>query len=136
MRPRFLLDTNVLIDLQRRPNPQLTGRFASLQQGEAALSVIVFGELLTGVNKSTKAAASLAFVESLILALPLLPLPVEAAREYGILRAYLKDTGKLIGNNDLWIAAHALAEDLTLVTANTGEFSRVKGLHYENWSSA
>ncbi len=136
MRPRFLLDTNVLIDLQRRPGPHLLSRFASLQHGEAALSVIVLGELLTGVNKSNRQAESLAFVEALIVALPLLPMPVQAAREYGVLRTYLERSGSKIGDNDLWIAAHAIAEDLTLVTANTGEFSRVKSLKLENWSSA
>lgn len=118
----------------RQPVPSLVNRFASARQGEAAISVVVLGELLHGVAKSNAPASSLAFVEALIAALPLLPMPVAAAREYGLIRAYLERTGQIVGGNDLWIAAHAIAEDLTLVTNNEREFRRVKGLKLENWS--
>ncbi len=65
--------------------------------------------------------------------IPPLPLPLSAAVHYGTIRNKLKKTGKPIGGNDLWIAAHALAISLTIVTNNTKEFARVPKLKLENW---
>jgi tRNA(fMet)-specific endonuclease VapC len=65
--------------------------------------------------------------------LPVLPLPEGASEKYGIIRADLETKGKIIGNNDLWIAAHAMAAGLILVTNNEREFRRVKGLKIQNW---
>ena len=62
-----------------------------------------------------------------------LSLPRTAGEHYGLLHSHLVREGRLIGHNDLWIAAHALAEDLVLVTNNTREFSRVPDLRIENW---
>jgi tRNA(fMet)-specific endonuclease VapC len=78
-----------------------------------------------------EAAAHLA---ALLETVQVLPLPLEAARRYGALRAQLQRIGQPIGSNDLWIAAHALADDLTLVTNNEREFQRVPGLRVENWA--
>jgi tRNA(fMet)-specific endonuclease VapC len=64
---------------------------------------------------------------------PILPLPLEAAHLYGSIRAGLAERGEVIGNNDLWIAAHARAAELTLVTNNEREFKRIAGLKIENW---
>jgi tRNA(fMet)-specific endonuclease VapC len=62
-----------------------------------------------------------------------LPLTHKVVEPYAELRASLRKLGQPIGPNDLWIAAHALSEDLTVVTGNTREFSRVPGLRVENW---
>ena len=62
------------------------------------------------------------------------PLPEKAAEIYGFIRADLESRGEMIGNNDLWIAAHALASGLTLVTNNEKEFRRVPGLKVQNWA--
>jgi tRNA(fMet)-specific endonuclease VapC len=62
------------------------------------------------------------------------PLDRSAAEEYGVIRAFLESAGMLIGNNDLWIAAHAKALGLTLITNNEKEFKRVRGLKVENWA--
>ena len=67
------------------------------------------------------------------------PLSVEnldsgAARAYGEIRATLEEKGRLIGNNDLWIGAHAMALDVTLATNNEREFKRIAGLSVENWT--
>jgi tRNA(fMet)-specific endonuclease VapC len=62
-----------------------------------------------------------------------LPLTFETAKAYGSIRADLERGGRLIGGNDLWIAAHARAEGLTLVTNNQKEFRRVRGLKLQNW---
>jgi tRNA(fMet)-specific endonuclease VapC len=70
----------------------------------------------------------------LLGSLSILQLPQKAGDLYGLHRATLERQGKSIGNNDLWIAAHALAANLILVTNNEREFSRVNGLRIENWS--
>lgn len=63
----------------------------------------------------------------------ILPLRADADEHYGRIRATLEARGCVIGQNDFWIAAHALALDATLVTANLSEFARVEGLTVENW---
>jgi tRNA(fMet)-specific endonuclease VapC len=71
----------------------------------------------------------------LLSLMPALPLPASAGEAYGIIRAALERAGQTIGNNDLWIAAHARAAGLTLVTNNQREFKRVPGLTVENWAA-
>jgi tRNA(fMet)-specific endonuclease VapC len=70
-----------------------------------------------------------------MMLLPPLPLPEGAAASYGKIRAELEAKGEMIGNNDLWIAAHALTSDLVLVTNDEKEFRRVRGLKMQNWAS-
>jgi tRNA(fMet)-specific endonuclease VapC len=74
-------------------------------------------------------------LRELVQLLPALPLPEAAAESYGTIRADLESKGEVIGNNDLWIAAHALASGLTLVTNNEKEFRRVRGLRVQNWAA-
>src|SRR5437899_3138728 len=124
MEPRFLLDTNICIYIRRKRPQQVLARFRKLRPGEAALSVITFGELLqVGANRAVS-----------FRVLPVLPLPETAAETYGTIRADLEFRGQMIGNNDLWIAAHAKAAELTLVTNNEREFRRVRGLKVQNWA--
>jgi tRNA(fMet)-specific endonuclease VapC len=135
MEPRFLLDTNICIYIrQERPEPVLR-RFRKLRAGEAALSVITYGELLYGAAKSAQRAAALDQLRELMHWLPALPLPETAAEAYGAARHELASKGEMIGNNDLWIAAHAVASGLTLVTNNEKEFRRVRGLKIQNWAA-
>ncbi len=134
MEPRFLLDTNICIYVRRQKPEKVLRRFRALRQGEAALSVITFGELLYGAAKSVQRAEALERLEELAHLLPVLPLPEAAAEAYGIMRAELERKGEMIGNNDLWIAAHAKAAGLTLVTNNEREFQRVRGLKLQNWA--
>ena len=136
MSPRFLLDTNIVIYIRRARPPEVLQRFGRLQPGEAAISVVTYGELLLGVERALNNAGALSTLEELVSLLPALPLPISAARAYGRTRAALASQGQLIGNNDLWIAAHAIASELTLVTNNVGEFRRVPGLKVENWAKA
>ena len=72
-------------------------------------------------------------MDRLLDAIDTAPLTTEVASHYGKLRAHLRNLGTPIGPNDLWIAAHARALNLILVTNNTGEFSRVAKLKLENW---
>ena len=134
MEPRFLLDTNICIYIRRKRPEEVLRRFRTLKQGEAVLSVITFGELLYGAAKSVQRVEALERLEELAHLLPVLPLPEAAAEAYGIMRAELERKGQMIGNNDLWIAAHAKAAGLTLVTNNEREFRRVRGLKVQNWA--
>lgn len=134
MKPRFLLDTNICIYIRQRRPEEVLRRFRKLRMGEAALSVITYGELLYGAAKSKQRSAALEQLRELFHLLPALPLSEGAAETYGTLRAELESKGEMIGNNDLWIAAHALAARLTLVTNNEREFRRVRGLKVQNWA--
>jgi tRNA(fMet)-specific endonuclease VapC len=135
MEARFLLDTNTLIYIRRHRPASVLARFQRLSYGEAAFSVITFGELAYGAAKSMRRSEALAQLNELRSALPVIALPETAAEIYGAVRADLEGRGQLIGNNDLWIAAHALAANLILVTNNEREFARVKGLKIQNWAA-
>jgi len=135
METRYLLDTNICIYIrQAKPEPVLR-RFRSLRPGEAALSVITYGELFYGAQKSASRGAALERLRELVEWLPALPLPEAAAEAYGTIRADLQAKGETIGNNDLWIAAHALSAGLVLVTNNEKEFRRVRDLKVQNWAA-
>jgi tRNA(fMet)-specific endonuclease VapC len=135
MEPRFLLDTDIFIYIRQKRPEEVSRRFSKLHPGEAAISVITYGELLCGAAKSVRRADALARLSALIDLLPILPLEEDAAHAYSEIRAELKSNGEMIGNNDLWIAAHALAARLTLVTNNEKEFRRVRGLKVQNWAA-
>ena len=134
MEPRFLLDTNICIYIRQKRPVELLRRFEKLQPGEAAISVITYGELLYGAEKSAHRSAALERLRALVQVIPALPMPETAAPVYGKVRFDLESRGEVIGNNDLWIAAHALAAQLILVTNNDKEFRRVRGLKLQNWA--
>jgi len=133
MAARFLLDTNICIYIQRHKPPAVLARFEKLDPGDAVISVITWGELLCGAQKSRQRKAALQVLEEFQALVAVLPLPENAGKSYGAIRALLESRGESIGNNDLWIAAHARAAALTLVTNNEREFKRVPGLKIRNW---
>ena len=135
MEARYLLDTNICIYIRRDKPQAVLQKFQTLRPGEAALSVITFGELLFGAAKSKQSEAAFERLAALAVVLPVLALPAGAAESYGAIRAELERKGQMIGNNDLWIAAHAKAEGLTLVTNNEREFRKVPGLKVQNWAA-
>ena len=135
MDPKFLLDTNICIYIRQRRPPEILQRFAQLKVGEAAISVITYGELIYGAEKSKQRDVAVRKLEELAGLLRVLPLPADAGYSYGAVRAELEAEGRMIGNNDLWIAAHAKAAKLVLVTNNEREFRRVSGLKIENWAA-
>jgi len=129
---RYLLDTSILSDLIRAPQGTVARRISSAGEQTICTSIVVAAELRFGAEKS--ASRPLADRIDLILsALDVLPLESPADRHYGRIRQHLARQGTPIGPNDLLIAAHALTLDLTVVTANAREFSRVPGLRVENW---
>ena len=128
----YLLDTNIVSDLVRHPQGVVAAHISKAGENTVCTSIIVAAELRYGAAKSN--SAKLADRVDLILsALEILPLETPADHQYAAVRHHLTREGALIGPNDLLIAAHALASDLTVVTATVGEFSRVPGLKVENW---
>jgi tRNA(fMet)-specific endonuclease VapC len=133
MDARFLLDTNICIHIRRQSPPAVLARFQRLKPGEAVLSVITYGELIYGVQKSQLREQAARQLAELVSLLPVMAVPPLAGECYGAIRAALEAKGEMIGNNDLWIAAHAKAAELTVVTNNEREFRRVQGLKIQNW---
>ena len=130
----YLLDTNICIYIRRKKPESVFRHFERIRQGEAAVSVVTYGELLYGANKSAQRQASLEALREFFQLVPPLPLDEKAGEVYGFIRAELESRGEVISANDLWIAAHALASGLTLVTNHENEFRRVRGLKVHNWA--
>lgn len=130
---RYLLDSDICIYMMKRRSPALVRRLDSLASA-CALSVINYGELCFGREASARRDETAAYLAALLETIQVLPLPLDAAVRYGEIRAQLERSGRPIGANDTWIAAHALAVNLTLVTNNVREFNRVPGLRVENWT--
>src|SRR5260370_7953801 len=118
MEPRFLLDTNICIYIRRKKPEEVVRGFRELKPGEAVLSVITFGELLYGAEKSGQRAAALEMLRELARMLPVLGLPETAEGAYGTIRAELEREGQMIGNNAFCIAAHPKAHRLSLIPQN------------------
>jgi len=129
----YMLDTDTCIYIKKRRPPHVIKRFSRLQGGEVVMSLVTFGELLNGALKSNQSHSALEKINQLATILPVQAMSAEVAKQYAGIRRSLEKQGNIIGANDLWIAAHAISLDLTLVTNNTDEFSRVDGLKIENW---
>ncbi|MBS7350045.1 MAG: type II toxin-antitoxin system VapC family toxin [Comamonas sp.] len=129
---KYLLDTNIISDLMRNPSGSAARRVEAVGAEAICTSIVVAGELRYGCAKKGSPRLT-AQLEIMLGAIPVLPLEVPADMDYGAVRAALEAAGQPIGANDLLIAAHALALDLILVTHNTREFSRVRGLQVEDW---
>ncbi|MCJ9722233.1 type II toxin-antitoxin system VapC family toxin [Agrobacterium sp. SHOUNA12C] len=128
----YMLDTNIVSELVRNPHGAVARRIAEVGPDAVCVSIITAAELRYGSAKKGSAKLS-AQIEAILGSIPVLPLDVPADTEYGGIRAELEAGGKPIGPNDLFIAAHAYALEAVLVTANTGEFNRVRSLRVENW---
>ena len=131
----YLLDANVLSDLVRNPQGMVAAQITAAGEDTVCTSIIVAAELRYGAIKSSSAKLAQR-IDMILSALEILPLETPADRQYASLRHHLTRQGTPIGPNDLLIAAHALAHDLTVITANVGNFSRVPGLKVENWLQA
>ncbi len=140
-----LIDASILIEYERG-RLDLERHLALRQQEEFFLSVVTASELLHGVHRAVQPeirAKRSAFVEALLERFPLLPIDLATARAHAQVWAELAAAGKMIGPNDLWLAATGLAHGLTMVTANVREFitanvrefTRVPGLAVEVWGT-
>jgi tRNA(fMet)-specific endonuclease VapC len=130
---RYLLDTNICIYIAKNRPAEVLARFNKLQPGDVGMSSITYGELYYGACKSRSRAQAEKILIELTSLIPVLGIDAEGGKRYGEIRIELEKKGRVIGNNDLWIASHALALNVPLVTNNEKEFNRVPGLSVRNW---
>lgn len=130
---RYLLDTNVCIRYLTGRSPQIRERLESQQPEDVALCSIVKADLLHGALKSARPRRNLDRIHRFTGLFESIPFDDEAAQDYGEIRSRLEKAGTPIGPNDLLISAIARSRDLTLVTHNVKDFSRVTGLRWEDW---
>lgn len=130
---RYLLDTNICIYALKNRPPEVLTRLRSIRRTDIALSVITVLELRQGAEKSQQSAATHATLDHFLSPLRILPFDESAALSAARIRAHLERQGRPIGDLDSLIAAHALSQDLVLVTNNLREFERVPDLQCENW---
>ncbi|MCF8056117.1 MAG: type II toxin-antitoxin system VapC family toxin [Desulfocapsa sp.] len=131
----YLLDSNICIYLLNERDSVLERHFRSHSPAEIYLCSIVKAELLFGARHSTQVEANLQRLKRFFQPFASLPFDDRCAEEYGQIRSNLTTQGKIIGPNDLLIAATARAHDAVLVTNNIKEFNRITALRIENWSS-
>ncbi|MDX1945743.1 MAG: type II toxin-antitoxin system VapC family toxin [Pirellulaceae bacterium] len=131
----YLLDTNTCIEYLRRSNSRLVARIEKARRRRVRLCSIVVSELYYGAHCSSDQAGNVAVIDELLETLISLQFDDRAVRNFGQLRRTLESTGSIIGPFDLQIAPIALANDLTVVTHNISEFTRVPGLAVEDGQS-
>jgi tRNA(fMet)-specific endonuclease VapC len=131
----YLLDTNVCIRYLNGRSVAIREHLEATDVADIVVCSIVKAELFYGANKSNNPQRTLANQQQFLSLFVSLPFDDEAATIYGKIRAYLATQGTPIGANDLQIAAIALAHDLTLVTHNTEEFSRIPRLRLKDWEA-
>ncbi len=133
----YLLDSNVWVSLLRGTSARAASRFQiAATSDNLCICSFVVSELCYGCVRSAKPAANRAAVDALIAPFPSLAYTDAAASHFVSIRHSLEALGQVIGPYDMQIAAIALANSCTLVTHNTGEFSRIQGLFVEDWELA
>lgn len=129
----YLLDTNICIALLKGKEKGLVSRIKTLNASDLKLCSVVKAELLFGARYSERVDANLNLLVEFFSAFESLSFDDEAAQYYGTIRSLLTKAGTPIGGNDLMIASIALNNNLTLITRNQKEFTRVTGLRVESW---
>jgi tRNA(fMet)-specific endonuclease VapC len=129
----FLLDTNVCIHLLNGRYTSILDNFKRATPSQIILCSIVKAELIYGARHSSQVESNLQLLAKFFAPLNSLSFDDRAAEEYGVIRADLSQQGKIIDPNDLLIASIAKVSDVTLVTHNTKEFSRITGLRLVDW---
>ncbi|WP_137151214.1 type II toxin-antitoxin system VapC family toxin [Devosia sp. FKR38] len=129
---RAMLDTNIVSNALRFPNGNAAARMTEPDQKPICVSVVVAEELYFGARK-VRSEKLFGQIAGILRTIDVLPIDEPVAHAFAEIRAHLEHSGTPIGPYDMLIAAHALALDLPLVTANIGEFARVPDLRLENW---
>ena len=129
---KYLLDANAISHIVRFPTGKVAERLTEVGSEMVFTSIIVSAEVMYGVRKKGSDDLTKKVV-AVLSKLTTAPFIQPADETYGEVRSQLEKSGTPIGPNDLFIAAHAIALDATLVTDNVREFSRVPGMKIENW---
>ena len=130
---KFLLDTNICIYIIKQKPPEVLERFNTYQVGDIGVSSITVAELEFGVQKSQFSEKNQQALTQFFLPLKIVDFDRTAAITYGNVRTVIEKRGTPIGSLDTLIAAHALSLQVTLITNNVKEFSRVPNLQLDNW---
>ena len=125
---KYMLDTNICIYLMNNKDKNILKKYSNINPEELCISNITYSELMYGVEKSKKREFYLTRVLLFLSRINILNYDFAASEEYGKIRAELERKGKVIGPNDMLIAAHAKSQGLTLITNNIKEFKRIDGL--------
>ncbi len=131
---RFMLDTDISSYIMNRASVTAIRKLQAVAVGDVCISAITRSELEFGVEVSPRRDKDERALDTFLRHIEVLDYPSAASLHYAQIRAFLKTRGKIIGANDLFIAAHARCLGLTLVTNNTREYGRVPGLKIENWA--
>lgn len=131
----YLLDSNVCITYLRRRQSVIKQRINALPAASIFICTPVLAELVRGIHRSNDPVGEQARVQAFVVRFVMLPFDVSAAAEAGRIQAELDAMGLPIGLADVYIAAVAIASNLTLVTHNIREFRRVTGLVFEDWQT-
>lgn len=129
----YLLDTNVCICFMKNTYPRLTQRLLSHDPSELLISSLTVLELEYGAEKSNWGDRTRQKMALFLAPFTILPFETNDALSAARIRAYLERHGIIIGACDIQIAAQGLSRGLTVVTHNTGEFSRIPELKLEDW---
>ncbi|CAB1084237.1 VapC toxin protein [Olavius algarvensis Delta 1 endosymbiont] len=131
---KYMLDTNICIYIINKKPDKVLRKFENYPVFEFGISSITHAELQYGVEKSKKKNTNQAALDEFLLPLTILPFQGQRLVAcYGKIRASLESKGQTIGPLDMLIAAHALSLDLTIISNNIKEFSRIQNLKSENW---
>ena len=131
---RYMLDTNVLINCIRKKSDKLLKKLSKIDPSDVCISSITYAELVHGVEKSKEVERNRSALALMLANIEVLDFDVNAANDYGKIRADLESKGEPIGPLDMLIAAHALSSDSVLVTNNNKEFKRVDSLKVVDWT--
>ena len=129
----YLLDTNICIYAMKNTYPALSQKLFRISPSEIFVSSVTVGELEYGCFKSKWGERTKNIMNLFLAAYTILPFDRDDAAVFGRIRAELAKTGSPIDPYDLQIAAQGISKGLTVVTHNTGEFSRVSGIALEDW---
>lgn len=130
---KYMLDTDMCIYIIQKQPPEVLNKFERLPLGAVGISSVTLAELQYGVEKSHHKSKNQVALDAFCSALEIQAFDIPAAKHYGKIRTSLESKGTPIGSMDLLIGAHALSLDVTLVTNNIREFTRIPKLTVENW---
>lgn len=130
----YLLDSNACIFIIKRRPTVVLHRFRQHLSKGIGISSVTLAELRYGADKSARPAQNHSALDAFLAPVSVVDFDSSAASRYGGIRADLERLGTPIGPLDILIAAHALSLDVTLITNNMSEFSRVSGLTVEDWA--
>lgn len=132
---KFLIDTNICIYIMNNHPAEVVQKFRDVGVGNIYISSITVSELQYGVHKSKHIKENTRRVEEFLTPFEILFYGENESKYYGKIRNQLEKQGNIIGPLDLLIAAHALSNELTLITNNEKEFIRIQSLKVQNWVS-